>query len=107
MFYEKYSPLISPLVIALDVVYGGNSVEPSNGEDHVVDDFDGEVATRVVHVGDWTPSVRCRVIHLTAAHSRDTVETANHVDLCRKKHIKVAFAFTTTEYRTICIYLCQ
>ena len=78
---DENSPLIGPLIVALHVVYGGDSVEASDREDHVVNDLNGEVAARVVHVRYRSPGVGCRVVHLTAAHSGNAVESADHVDL--------------------------
>lgn len=63
------------------MVYGGDAIEPSYCEDHVINDFYSEVAARVVHVRHWRPRVRSRVVHLAATHSRDTVETSDYVDL--------------------------
>lgn len=67
------------------MVDSGDSVEASDSEDHVIDDLDGEVAARVVHVGHGSPRVGRRVVHLAAAHPRDAVETANHVNLNKKE----------------------
>lgn len=72
-------PLVRLLVVAFDVVDGGDAVEAAYDEDHVVDDFDGEVAARIVHVGDLGPSVRRRVEFLAAAHPGDAVEAADYV----------------------------
>lgn len=67
------------------MVDGGDSVEAPDREDHVVNDLDGEVAARVVHVGHRRPRVGGRVIHLAATHSGYAVKTADHVDLEIKK----------------------
>lgn len=63
------------------MVNSGNAVKSPDGKDHVVNDFDGEVAARVVHVGYWSPGVGRRVVHLPAAHPRYAVEATDHVDL--------------------------
>ena len=46
----------------------GNAVESTDGENHVVDHLDREVAARVVHIGDRVPNVRRRIVLFTAAH---------------------------------------
>lgn len=78
---EVVVPLISPLVITFDVVDGSDTVEAADGENHVVDDFDGEVRARVIHVRYRRPCVAQWVVHLTAAHSRDSIEPAYYVNL--------------------------
>lgn len=77
----QISPFVSPLVIAFDMIDGGDSVEPSDSEDHVIDDLDGEVAPRVVHVWHRRPGVGVGIEYLPAAHPRYPVESSNHVDL--------------------------
>lgn len=62
-------PFISSFIVAFDVVNGGDAVEATNSEDHVVDNFDGKVTARIVHVGDWRPRVSSWIVHFTAAHS--------------------------------------
>lgn len=74
-------PLISLLVITFDVVDGSDAVEAADGENHVVDDLDGEVGARVVHVRHRRPRIAQRVVHLAAAHSRDSIEPAYYVNL--------------------------
>lgn len=55
---------------------GGDAVEAADGEDHVVDDLDGEVAAGGVHVGDGGPLVGGGRVLLHAAHTGHAVETA-------------------------------
>lgn len=67
------------------MVYGGNAVETTDREDHIVNDFYGKVAPRVVHVRYWRPRVGHWVVDFAAAHSRDAIETTDDVDLWEKK----------------------
>ena len=47
----------------------GDAVESTDGENHVVDHLDREVAARVVHVGNRAPNIRRGIVFLAAAHS--------------------------------------
>ena len=70
------SPLVGAGVVALDVVDGGDAVEAADGEHHVVDDLDAEVAARTVHVVDGAPRVGGRVVALGVVQPRDAVEAS-------------------------------
>lgn len=63
------------------MVNSGDPVEAPDGEDHVVYHLNGEVAPRVVHVGDRSPCVGQWIVHLAATHSRDSVEASDYVYL--------------------------
>lgn len=65
----SYSPLVRFFVVTLDVIYRGNAVESTNGKNHVVDHFDREITTRIVHIRDRAPNIRRRVVFLSTAHS--------------------------------------
>lgn len=65
----SYSPLVRFFVVTLDVIYRGNTVESTNGKNHVVDHLDREITTRIVHIRDRAPNIRRRVVFLSATHS--------------------------------------
>lgn len=71
------------------MIDSGDTIEAANGENHIIDNLNGEVAPWIVHVGHWRPRVRVGVVHLTTAHSRYTIETTNHIDLYRKNTAKL------------------
>lgn len=72
-------PLVRFFIVAFHLIRRSHAVETADGEDHIVDDFDGEVAARIVHVGDVTPAVCGRLIFLSAAHPRYPVKTSFNV----------------------------
>lgn len=66
--FYKILPFISLLIVAFNVVNSGDSVESTNSEYHVVDDFYCEVTARVVHIWHRCPCICDWIIHFAAAH---------------------------------------
>jgi len=88
-------PLVGPFIITLDMVYGRNSVEASDGENHIIYDLNGEIGSRVVHVRDRGPHVGGRVEFLAAAHPGNAVEAAwKQKKTCRMRKISTISAET-------------
>jgi len=61
-------PFVRLLIVAFHLVRRGDTVEATDSEDHVVDYLDGEVAARIIHIGNVAPTVRRGLVFLPAAH---------------------------------------
>jgi len=61
-------PFVRFLIVAFHLVRRGDTVEAPDSEDHVVDYLDGEVAARIIHIGNVAPTVRRWLVFLSAAH---------------------------------------
>lgn len=89
--------MVGPFVVALDVRRGGDPVEATDGEDHLVYDFDGKVAALVVHVGHWRPQSRGWLEHLARRHARHAVETTYYVNLKHEQPARKTIKFAGFE----------
>lgn len=57
------------------------TVESANGKYHIVDNFDGEVTSRIIHVRYTGPGVRVWVEFFPAQHSGYAVKSTYDVNM--------------------------
>lgn len=99
--------MVSPVIVAFYVRGGGDSVEATDGEDHLIDDLDGEVTALVVHVGDGRPQARGGLEHLPRRHPRYAVETTYYVNLKNEQPARKTIKFAGLETGLIIFKQCD
>lgn len=68
-------PFVRLFIVTFDVVDRGNTVEPADGEDHVIDHLYREVTAWIIHIWYRAPNICGRIVLFSATHSRYAVET--------------------------------
>ncbi|KYM91197.1 hypothetical protein ALC53_01609 [Atta colombica] len=69
-------PFVCFLVITFHLVCCSNTIKTTDSKNHVVNNFNGEIATWIIHIRNMAPAVCRRFIFFSTAHPRYSVKSS-------------------------------
>ncbi|KYN40246.1 hypothetical protein ALC56_05191 [Trachymyrmex septentrionalis] len=69
-------PLVCFLVVTFHLICCSNTIKTTDSKNHIVNNFNGEIATWIIHIRNMAPTVCRRFIFFPTAHPRYSIKSS-------------------------------